>query len=229
MPKDTVVIIPAYNEEHSIAKVINEIPRENVIAIIVVDNNSSDNTARQASEAGAITLSETSKGYGSACLKGISYIEQLEVKPYIVVFLDGDYSDYPAQLSLLTQPIYENGYDLVIGSRMRGNVEKGALTIQQKLGNKLASLLLKTMYNAHYTDLGPFRAIKYASLLKINMKDKTFGWTVEMQIKAAKLKMKTCEVPVNYRKRIGFSKISGTVKGTLMAGYKIIFTMFKYL
>ena len=156
-------------------------------------------------------------------------MKNLSEKPFIVVFIDGDYSDYPGQLPLLTAPIYHEGYDMVIGSRMKGHVEKGALTIQQVLGNKLASVLLKIMYKANYTDLGPFRAIKYESLLKLGMVDKTYGWTVEMQIKAAKLKMKTCEIPVNYKKRIGFSKISGTIKGTVMAGYKIIFTMFKYL
>ena len=229
MPKDIAVIIPAYNEEKSIDKVINDLPRDNISIIIVVDNNSTDHTAEKAREAGAHVLYEKDQGYGNACLMGISYLKTLEIKPYIIVFIDGDYSDYPQQLPLLTAPIYDEDFDMVIGSRMKGNVEKGALTIQQIVGNKLAGFLLKFLYGAQYTDLGPFRAIKYDSLLRIGMKDKTYGWTVEMQIKAAKLKMKTCEVPVNYKKRIGFSKISGTVKGTLMAGYKIIYTIFKYL
>lgn len=229
MSKEIAVVIPAYNEENSINKVIFDLPKDIVSYVIVVDNNSTDQTSAVAKASGAIVIQEKSQGYGSACLLGIDYLKQLEIKPFIVVFIDGDYSDYPQQLPLLVAPILNENYDMVIGSRMKGVIEKGALTIQQIIGNKVASFLLRKIYNAHYTDLGPFRAIKFESLLLLGMKDKTYGWTVEMQIKAAKLKMKTCEVPVNYKKRIGFSKISGTIRGTVMAGYKIITTVFKYL
>ena len=228
MRKDIAVIIPAYNEEKSIAKVISELPLQYIIEVIVVDNNSTDATSINAKNAGATVLFQPKQGYGNACLLGIQHLLSLEEPPYIVVFIDGDYSDYPDQLPRLVTPIYTENYDMVIGSRMIGHVEKGALTIQQRVGNKIASFLLKHLYKVSYTDLGPFRAIKYQSLLDIKMADKTYGWTVEMQIKAAKLKMKTCEVAVDYKKRIGFSKISGTVKGTVLAGVKIIYTMFKY-
>lgn len=229
MKKNIVVIIPAYNEERSIGKVIAEIPVPFVSEIIVVNNNSTDNTAKVAVASGATVLSEKNAGYGNACLKGIEYIKQKNKHPDIVVFIDGDYSDYPEQLPLLVIPIIDENYDLVIGSRALGNKEKGAMTIQQLWGNKIAAVLMWRLYKIKYTDLGPFRAVKYNALLKINMQDKNYGWTVEMQLKAAKLKMKICEVPVNYRHRIGVSKISGTLKGTVMAGYKIITTIFKYL
>jgi glycosyltransferase involved in cell wall biosynthesis len=218
LKKNIVVIIPAYNEEKSISKVVNEIP-DIVSEIIVVDNNSSDNTSKVAAAAGATVLVQPLPGYGNTCL----------ISPDIVVFIDGDYSDYPAQLPEVIKPIIENDFDLVIGSRALGKKEKNSMTVQQLVGNKLAAFLLKLFYKVHYTDLGPFRAVKYDALIKINMQDKNFGWTVEMQLKAAKLKMKICEVPVNYRQRIGISKISGTLKGTIMAGYKIITTIFKYL
>ncbi|MEO7444809.1 MAG: glycosyltransferase family 2 protein [Ferruginibacter sp.] len=223
-----VVIIPAYNEENSIAKVINDIPKALEATVIVVDNNSSDNTASRAEAAGAHVLYEPIAGYGRACLKGISYLEFLHPLPEIVVFLDGDYSDYPSEMPKLVEPISGGEADMVIGSRALGKREKGSMTFPQKAGNVLATRLLKLFYGVHYTDLGPFRAIRYSSLLALNMQDKTYGWTVEMQLKAAKQKMKIREVPVNYKKRIGFSKISGTVKGTILAGYKIITTIFKY-
>jgi glycosyltransferase involved in cell wall biosynthesis len=228
LKKNIVVIIPAYNEEKSISKVVNEIP-DIVSEIIVVDNNSSDNTSKVAAAAGATVLVQPLPGYGNTCLKGIEYIKSKNISPDIVVFIDGDYSDYPAQLPEVIKPIIENDFDLVIGSRALGKKEKNSMTVQQLVGNKLAAFLLKLFYKVHYTDLGPFRAVKYDALIKINMQDKNFGWTVEMQLKAAKLKMKICEVPVNYRQRIGISKISGTLKGTIMAGYKIITTIFKYL
>lgn len=223
-----VVIIPAYNEENSIAKVINDIPQGLVQEVVVINNNSIDATDINARNAGATVLHEKRPGYGYACLKGIKYIQAWKKEPDIVVFLDADYSDHPEEMPLLVQPILDDGMDMVIGSRALGKREKGAMTIQQVFGNWLATGLLKLLYGVNYTDLGPFRAIRYDKLIEINMQDKTFGWTVEMQLKAAKLKMKTMEVPVNYRKRIGFSKISGTVKGTLLAGYKIITTIFKY-
>jgi len=159
----------------------------------------------------------------------MDYIKNKPTPPEVVVFLDADYSDYPQEMKLLLQPINDQNMDMVIGSRALGNREKGAMTPQQIFGNWLATFLMKLFYGVHYTDLGPFRAIQYNSLMALNMKDKTYGWTVEMQLKAAKQKMKTCEVAVNYRNRIGFSKVSGTIKGTIGAGYKIITTIFKYL
>ena len=222
------VIIPAFNEENSVGKVIKDIPAI-VRDIIVVNNNSNDATASNATTAGATVLDEKFQGYGAACLKGMDYVAAKGYKPNIIVFLDADYSDHPEELTLLIQPIINENYDMVIGSRALGKRDKGSMTIQQRVGNKLATALLKWFYKTKYTDLGPFRAIKYDSLLQLKMKDRTYGWTVEMQLKAAKQKMKITEVPVTYRKRVGFSKVSGTVKGTIGAGYKIITTIFKYL
>jgi glycosyltransferase involved in cell wall biosynthesis len=224
-----VVIIPAINEEDSIAKVIHEIPKQLVTEIIVCNNGSSDLTQERAEEAGATVLNETRKGYGWACLKGMSYIADMTEKPTIVVFIDGDYSDYPQEMVQLVQPILENNIDLVIGSRALGAKEKGSMTFPQRFGNWLATRLMRIFYKVNYSDLGPFRAIKYDKLLLLNMEDKTYGWTIEMQLKAAKNKLTYAEVPVNYKKRIGVSKVSGTVRGTIMAGYKIIFAIFKYL
>lgn len=223
-----IVIIPAFNEENSIAKVIKDIPAGLVQEVIVVNNNSNDDTEINARRAGATVLRERKAGYGYACLKGIAYVKQLLPLPDIVVFIDADYSDHPEEMTLLVQPIIKDGADLVIGSRALGKKERGSMTPQQVFGNWLATRLLKLYYGVTYTDLGPFRAIRYDRLLELNMQDTTYGWTVEMQLKAAKLGLKTTEVPVSYRKRIGFSKISGTVKGTVMAGYKIITTIFKY-
>ncbi len=223
------VIIPAFNEENGVGQVIHEIPKEIVSEVIVVNNASTDQTEQIAREAGATVLREPTPGYGNACLKGIDYLRKSDTPPDIVVFLDADHSDFPAEMHSLIKPIVENQADLVIGSRALGQKEKGSMTPQQIFGNWLATRLLKLFYNVTFTDLGPFRAIKFASLLELDMQDKTYGWTVEMQLKAAKKKMKCVEVPVGYRRRIGFSKISGTVKGTIMAGYKIITTIFKYL
>jgi len=224
-----VVIIPAYNEENSIAKVVNDIPAGMVDEVIVVNNNSNDATDKNAQNAGATVLHEDRPGYGYACLKGIEYAKQLQPLPDIIVFIDADYSDHPEEMTLILHPILNDEMDMVIGSRALGKKEKGAMTVQQIFGNWLATGLLKIFYKVSYTDLGPFRAIRFDKLMEINMQDKTYGWTVEMQLKAAKLKMKIIEVPVSYRKRIGFSKISGTVKGTVLAGYKIITTIFKYI
>ena len=224
-----VVIIPAFNEENGVGEVISEIPRELVNEIIVVNNASTDETARIAKRAGATVLNEPVRGYGRACLKGIDYIKQSDPRPDIVVFIDADHSDYPEEITELINPILSGNVDLVIGSRSLGRKEKGSMTPQQIFGNWLATRLLAIFYNARFTDLGPFRAIRLDSLLQLDMKDKTYGWTVEMQLKAAKKKMAWTEVPVRYRKRIGFSKISGTLKGTLMAGYKIIATIIRYL
>ena len=221
------VVIPAFNEDQSIGKVVLDIDRELVNHVIVVNNNSTDNTVKVAIEAGAIVLDETRKGYGWACLKGIAECEKLNTE--IIVFLDGDYSDYPEEIKDVVAPILENDRDLVIGSRVLGKREKGSLTPQQVFGNWLATKLIRVFYRGKFTDLGPFRAMKFQSLQKLGMSDKTYGWTIEMQIKVLKHKMSYSEVPVNYKKRIGISKVSGTVKGTILAGIKIIFAVFKYL
>lgn len=221
------VIIPAFNEAKSIDKVIAEIPKDIVDEVIVVNNNSRDETSAVARAAGATVLDEPRQGYGFACLTGIEYAKTKN--PEIIVFLDADYSDYPEEMRYLIKPITDEGYDMVIGSRALGNRQGGSMTPQQVFGNWLATRLLKLIYGVKYTDLGPFRVIRFDKLLEINMQDTTYGWTVEMQVKAAKLKMKTCELPVNYRKRIGKSKVSGTIKGTIGAGYKIITTIFKYM
>jgi glycosyltransferase involved in cell wall biosynthesis len=223
------VIIPAFNEEKSIAQVIADIPKSQVREIIVCNNNSSDNTGLVAESAGAKVLLVKKMGYGSACLAGLEYLASKEVTPDIVVFVDGDYSDYPEQLPSLTAPIINEKMDLVIGSRALGKLEKGSMTPQQIFGNWLATTLIKRIYGYEFTDLGPFRAVKYSSLLKIDMKDPDFGWTVEMQVKAAKLGMNCKEIAVNYRQRIGVSKISGTIKGTILAGHKILWTIFKLI
>ncbi|MBK5277806.1 MAG: glycosyltransferase family 2 protein [Bacteroidia bacterium] len=225
----TVVIIPAFNEENGVGEVIREIPRDIVSEIIVVNNASTDNTEKIAKEAGATVLGEIVPGYGRACLKGIEYVQQTFPHTDIVIFLDADHSDYPEEIPELIKPIVKNGADMVIGSRALGNKENGSMTPQQIFGNWLATRLLKIFYKAKFTDLGPFRAIKFARLLELDMQDKTYGWTVEMQLKAAKMGLNCVEVPVKYRKRIGVSKISGTVKGTILAGYKILYTIFKYV
>lgn len=227
--KKIVVIIPAFNEENAVGNVIKDIPKNIVSEIIVVNNNSNDLTKANAKAAGAIVIDEPKQGYGNACLKGLAFVAQMNIKPDIIVFIDADYSDYPQELELLIKPILTNNIDMVIGSRVLGKREKKSMLPQQIFGNWLATSLLKLFYKVSYTDLGPFRAIKYQQLLVLNMNDKTYGWTVEMQLKAAKHKLKITEVPVSYRVRIGHSKVSGTIKGTIMAGYKILFTIFKYL
>ncbi len=231
MTPKILVIIPAYNEEQSIGKVINDIPKDLVSETVVVNNNSSDETPARAESAGATVLDETRMGYGHACLKGIKYAASKAEndRPGIIVFLDGDYSDYPEEMRELIRPMVEDNLDMVIGSRALGNAEKGALLPQQVFGNALATSLIKLLYGVKFTDLGPFRAIKFDKLLQLNMTDTTYGWTVEMQVKAAKEKFKCIEVPVRYRKRIGVSKITGTVSGSIKAAYKILWTIFKYL
>ncbi len=228
MTQTIKVIIPAYNEQNSVGKVINDIP-DIVSEVIVVNNASTDETRKVAEEAGATVLDEPRQGYGYACLKGLEYVASKSEKPDIIVFIDADYSDYPEELKLLVKPITDDNYDMVIGSRALGERESGSMTIPQVFGNWLATNLLALLYQIKFTDLGPFRAMKYDSLVKLEMKDTTYGWTVEMQLKAAKHKMKCTEIPVTYRKRIGVSKVSGTVKGTILAGYKILWTIFKYL
>jgi glycosyltransferase involved in cell wall biosynthesis len=224
---DIAVIIPAYNEEQSIARVIEEIPKDIVSEIIVVNNNSTDDTETVARNAGATVMFEEFKGYGAACLKGISYFKKNI--PDIVVFLDGDYSDYPEELGELIKPIEEGNYDLVLGSRVLGQREKGALPLQSIIGSRVAGALISLFWKVKYTDLGPFRAIRFNKLVELEMKDKWFGWTVEMQIKAAKKKYKILELPVRYRNRIGKSKVTGTLRGTVMASIIIIKTIFDEL
>lgn len=231
MPHSIIdVIIPAYNEEESIGKVIADIPKELVRDILVCNNASTDNTKSVALAEGAIVLDQPLKGYGNACLKGIEYLKNKpeSEKPDIVVFLDGDYSDHPEEMTLLVNALLE-GNDMVIGSRALGNMESGAMMPQQVFGNWLATNLIRIFYNYQFTDLGPFRAIRYDKLIEINMQDRDFGWTVEMQVKAAKHKLKCTEIPVTYRRRIGVSKVSGTIKGTILAGHKILWTIFKLL
>lgn len=220
------VVIPAFNEEASIKKVIDDIPKNLIEDVIVVSNKSTDKTVEVATNAGAIVLEENRQGYGWACLKGIDYAYQKGAT--VIAFLDGDYSDYPEQLVDVLKPIIENDMDMVIGSRALGDRKKGSMTFPQIFGNWLATNLLKIFYKAHFTDLGPFRAIKSDALKKLHMSDKTYGWTIEMQIKAAQNKLKFCEVPVDYKPRIGTSKVSGTIKGAVLAGIKIIFAVFKY-
>jgi glycosyltransferase involved in cell wall biosynthesis len=224
-----VVIIPAVNEEGSIGKVVGEIPKDLVSDVLVCNNGSTDATKEVALAAGAIVLDEPRKGYGWACLKGMEYASQMKVKPDIICFIDGDFSDYPAEMSLVVAPIIEDDVDMVIGSRALGNKEKGSMTVPQRFGNWLATRMMRLFHKVRYSDLGPFRAIKYDKLMSLGMVDKTYGWTIEMQIKAAKKKLTYKEVAVNYKKRIGTSKVSGTIKGTIGAGYKIIWTIFKYL
>ena len=219
------IIIPAINEEESIGLVLNDIPKDIAREIIVVDNGSHDNTANVAENLGAKVMLEPLRGYGSACLRGISVLKK---DTDIVVFLDGDYSDYPQDMHTILKPILTGNAEMVIGSRMLGVREKGALLPQALFGNKLAAFLIRLFWGFRYTDLGPFRAITYKVLLSLNMADKNFGWTVEMQIKALKKGLQIVEVPVRYRKRVGVSKITGTFSGTVRAGTKIIYTIFKY-
>lgn len=221
------VIIPAYNEEDSIGKVISEIPNS-VDEIIVVSNNSTDETEIRAKKVGATVLVESRRGYGYACLKGINYLKNQVIKPDIIVFLDGDYSDYPEELTKLVDPIINDDIDFVIGARVKHLRETHSMTPQQLFGNWLATSLMKLLFNGRFTDLGPFRAIKFQKLIELEMVDKTYGWTVEMQLKSIRQNLSYIEVPVKYRQRIGVSKVSGTIKGTIFAGFKILGWIFKY-
>ncbi|HEV8718595.1 MAG TPA: glycosyltransferase family 2 protein [Candidatus Binatia bacterium] len=221
------VLIPALNEEVSLAHVLSDLPREVVEEVVVIDNGSADRTTEVARAGGATVLSEPRRGYGSACLAGIAYLKARD--PDIVVFLDADYSDYPDELPAIVRPIVAEGYDFVIGSRTKGEAEPGALLFQARFGNALATSLIYWLYGFPYSDLGPFRAIRLPALLKLGMTDCTYGWNVEMQIKAVRQGLRIAEVPVRYRKRAGGeSKVSGTIKGTLLAGWKILWTVFRY-
>ncbi len=226
---EIVVIIPAFNEADSITKVLADIPKSMVAEVVVVDNNSTDSTSENATNAGATVLNEPRRGYGFACLKGIDYLQSRSTKPDIVVFMDADYADYPEEIVYLIKPIIEQNCDLVIGSRSLGKKERRAMSPQQVFGNWLSTTLIRFLYGTKFTDLGPFRAIKFDKLIGLDMKDKNYGWTVEMQLKAIKQGLGISEVPVSYRARIGKSKISGTIKGSIMAGYGIVTTIFRYL
>ena len=214
------IIIPAFNEERSIQHVIEAIPGW-VDDIVVVDNGSTDRTAETAKAHGARVIREPRRGYGSACLAGIDALDN----PDVVVFLDGDFSDYPEEMALLVDPLVKNEADMVIGSRVQGKAEKGALTPQQRFGNRLACTLMNLIWRVRFTDLGPFRAVRFSALTGLGMRDRDYGWTVEMQIRAVRYGLRVIEVPVSYRKRIGVSKVSGTVRGVIGAGTKIIGTI----
>ncbi len=221
------VVIPAFNEEDSLPLVLRAIPREAVERVIVVDNASTDRTAEVARANGALVVAERRPGYGSACLAGLAQL-RADRPPEVVVFLDGDYSDHPEELPLLLEPIRGQKAQLVIGSRVLGRREPGALLPQARAGNWVACGLIRWLYGHRYTDLGPFRAITWAALESLEMSDPDFGWTAEMQVKALRRGVTVAEVPVSYRRRVGISKITGTARGTVLAGYKILSTVLRY-
>lgn len=215
------VVIPAFNEEASLPLVLAEIPSPPVHRVVVGDNNSRDRTAEVARAAGAVVVPAPRQGYGSACLAALAWLRAHQ-PPEIVVFLDADHADHPEELPALIAPILAGRADLVIGSRVLGRRERGALLPQARAGNWLATRLLRLLYGVRCTDLGPFRAIRWSSLERLGMRDPDFGWTAEMQVKAARLGLRAAEVPVSYRRRAGGSKITGTVRGTVLAGWKIL-------
>lgn len=225
------MVIPALNEEASIGRVLADIPRSGagfvLEHVVVVDNGSRDGTAEAARRGGAETLSEPRRGYGQACLTGIAWLSTPGRRPDILVFLDADYSDFPAELPGVVAPIASGEADLVIGSRVIGHREAGALLPQARFGNWLATRLIRLFWGASWTDLGPFRAIRFDRYEELGMVDRNFGWTVEMQVKGARRGLRGVEVPVSYRKRIGSSKVTGTIHGTLAAGTKILWTIFR--
>lgn len=226
------MLIPAWNEEKALPLVITNLPKIWVRQVIVCDNGSTDQTAMVAKAAGAVVVSQPERGYGNACLAGMRYLSSMtpSEQPEIVVFLDGDYSDFPEELPNVVAPILRDGMDMVIGSRRLGGMEPGAMTFPQRFGNWLAPALIQVFYGYKFSDLGPFRAIRWDKLQALGMQDKNFGWTVEMQVRAAKMKLNCSEVPVRYRKRAaGQSKVSGTIKGTILASWKIMTTIFRLM
>lgn len=221
-----LVIIPAFNEARAIGQVIGDIPSDLVEEVVVVNNASTDETEANARRAGATVVREDRRGYGWACLRGIAYAQTRQ--PDVIVFIDGDYSDHPDEMTRVVGPILHDEADFVIGSRMIGEREPGAMLPQALFGNRLACFLMRLFWGARYTDLGPFRAIRFDDLLALRMQDQTFGWTIEMQIKAVVAGLRITEVPVSYRKRVGVSKITGTISGTLKASAKILWTIARY-
>ena len=221
------VVMPAFNEEASLPLVLADIPRPPVRRIVVADNNSTDGTAAAGRDGGAIVVPAPTPGYGAACLAGLDHIRR-SGPPDIIVFLDADYSDHPDELPQIVAPIVRGEADLVIGSRILGQRQRGALLPQARMGNLVACGLIRWLYGHRYTDLGPFRAIRWTAYERLGMRDTNFGWTAEMQVKALRLGLRVTEVPASYRKRVGVSKITGTVKGTILAGYKILLTVFRY-
>jgi hypothetical protein len=226
MAPHVIVIIPAFNEARAIGRVIGDIPADLATEVVVVNNASTDETVRNARAAGATVLREERRGYGWACLRGLDYARAQ--RPDVVVFLDGDYSDHPDEMPRLVEPILSGGADFVLGSRMLGNREPGAMLPQAVIGNRVACLAMRLVWGVRYTDLGPFRAIRFDALEALGVGDTTFGWTIEMQIKAARAGLRTLEVPVSYRRRVGVSKVTGTVSGTLKASAKILWTIARY-
>lgn len=220
------VIIPAFNEDQSILRVLEDIPSGLVDEVVVVDNRSTDDTASIARAAGATVLPEPRRGYGSACLTGITYAL---AKGYrLLVFLDADYSDHPEEMTLLVEKITAEDFEMVIGSRSLGTREQGSMAPHARFGNWLATTLIRLLWRESFTDLGPFRAITSEALRRLNMRDTNYGWTVEMQIKAARMGLRSTEVPVSYRQRIGVSKITGSISGSIKAGWKILYTIARY-
>jgi hypothetical protein len=225
-----IVVIPALNEELSLPLVLGDLPP--VRQVLVVDNGSDDATADVAARHGATVVDQPQRGYGAACLRGLDAIRQSiesgSPPPVIVGFVDADYSDYPDRLPQLIRPIAENRADFVLGSRLLGTREPGAMPPQSVYGNRLACFLMRILFGARFTDLGPFRAIRYDRLCELGMTDENFGWTIEMQIKATRGNLRIVEIPVPYRRRVGSSKISGTFSGTVRAGWKILYTIARY-
>jgi glycosyltransferase involved in cell wall biosynthesis len=219
------VVIPAFNEEQAIGEVVRAVPTKRIHEVIVVDNASTDDTAKQASLAGARVIFEPRPGYGSACLAGAKAAADAD----IIIYLDGDRSDDPSQLEVLVGPVEQDRADLVIGNRIKGILEKGAMPLHGRLGNRFIVLLLRLLYGANISDIGSFRAIKSQTLFGLQMEQMTYGWPVEMVVKAACRGLRIQSVPIHYRRRIGKSKVTGTIRGTILATYYMFFVPLKYL
>lgn len=227
---DVIVLIPAWNEEGAIGRVIADLPEAWHRRVIVADNNSTDYTADVARKFGATVVPAPRQGYGAACLAAIDAVLALPQReqPRVVAFIDADYSDHAEQLPLIVGPVLDGHADFVLGSRMLRRQPRGALLPQAVFGNRLACFLIRLLFGRRYSDLGPFRAIRWDALRRLGMRDTNFGWTVEMQIKAVRAGLRIVEVPVDYRPRVGHSKITGTLSGAVRAGYKILWTIFRY-